>query len=259
MGLHGGGGSSLSFSRKTAWSEKADEEGFVVVYPNGSGRWSDERLLTRNAAHGCGYAHRKGVDDVGFIRKLIGRLKVRLPVDGKRIYVTGHSNGAFMAHRLGSEASDLIAAIAPVAGAVGGRSSQGKTAYCVKPSEPVACVMLHGRLDGNVAIGGVSTKGIERKRWDCSLRHSIRFWLDAWGLVEEGVEETLLPGELTKLRWSGRDGAAKVLVYVFETAGHEWPGQEDIRIFKRWRRSPAPQQHRATDLIWDYFEEQRID
>jgi polyhydroxybutyrate depolymerase len=44
-------------------------------------------------------------------------LSRRITVDRTRIYATGHSNGAGMAYRLGLEAPDLVAAIAPVAGA----------------------------------------------------------------------------------------------------------------------------------------------
>ena len=45
-------------------SEKADKEGFIVVYPNGTGRM--ERMLTWNAGTCCGCGPRN-VDDVGFV------------------------------------------------------------------------------------------------------------------------------------------------------------------------------------------------
>src|ERR1700680_867438 len=46
--LHGGGGNAPGAARMTGFSEKADKEGFVVVYPNGSGRLKN-RLLTWNS------------------------------------------------------------------------------------------------------------------------------------------------------------------------------------------------------------------
>jgi polyhydroxybutyrate depolymerase len=54
------------------------------------------------------------VDDVGFIRALLADLEARQPVDRRRVYATGLSNGAMMAWRLAVEASGTIAAIAPV-------------------------------------------------------------------------------------------------------------------------------------------------
>ena len=71
--LHGGGGNAPGAVRMTGFSEKADKEGFVVVYPNGSGRLKT-RLLTWNSGNCCGYAMDKNVDDVGFIRALVDEL-----------------------------------------------------------------------------------------------------------------------------------------------------------------------------------------
>jgi poly(3-hydroxybutyrate) depolymerase len=48
---------------------------------------------------------------------LIDKLEHDHPVDPKRVYITGISNGAMMAYRLARELSDKIAAIAPVEGA----------------------------------------------------------------------------------------------------------------------------------------------
>jgi polyhydroxybutyrate depolymerase len=56
------------------------------------------------------------IDDVGFVRALIDKLAENFPIDRRRIYATGMSNGGMMAHRLAAEASDIIAAVAPVAG-----------------------------------------------------------------------------------------------------------------------------------------------
>ena len=66
------------------------------------------------------------VDDVAFIRALLDDLMRAYQVDAKRVYATGMSNGAIMAYRLASELSDRIAAIAPVAGAVGTEDEQAE-------------------------------------------------------------------------------------------------------------------------------------
>ena len=99
----------------------ADRDGFVVVYPNGTGRGT--RALTWNAGGCCGAAARNNVDDVGFIRAVLDDLATRIHIDRARVYATGMSNGAMMVYRLGVEALDRIAAIAPVEGAVMVRTS----------------------------------------------------------------------------------------------------------------------------------------
>lgn len=93
----------------------ADRESFIAVYPNGNGRFG-KRLLTWNAGTCCAYLVINNVDDVGFVRALVATLAEKVPIDRRRVYATGLSNGAMMSHRLAAEAADLIAAVAPVAG-----------------------------------------------------------------------------------------------------------------------------------------------
>jgi len=97
--------------------QTADREGFIAVYPNGSGGIGG-RLLTWNAGACCGWAAASRVDDVGFAIALIDDLAGRVPLDPERIYATGLSNGSMMAYRLAAEAAHRIAAVAGVAGAM---------------------------------------------------------------------------------------------------------------------------------------------
>lgn len=136
--LHGGAGDAATIEAATGFTDKARLEKFIVVYPEGSGRFG-HKLLTWNAGHCCGHAMENKVDDTGFIRALIDRLTAEYPVDPRRIYATGISNGGMMTHRLGIELPDRIAAIAPVAAAVFGDER--------KPANPVSALMINGRLD----------------------------------------------------------------------------------------------------------------
>ena len=111
--LHGGGGNAGNAESMTGFTAKAEEEDFIVVYPEGTGRFR-KRHLTWNAGHCCGIAMKRRVDDVGFIGALLVKLLADYPVDPKRVYATGMSNGGMMTHRLGIELSDRLAAIAPV-------------------------------------------------------------------------------------------------------------------------------------------------
>jgi len=114
--FHGGGGNAEGAVRMTGFNSLADEKGFIVVYPNGTGRLSDDKLLTWNGGTCCGWAQEQNVDDVGFVRAIVADLQSMASIDMKRIYATGISNGGIMSYRLACEASDLIAAIGPVAG-----------------------------------------------------------------------------------------------------------------------------------------------
>jgi polyhydroxybutyrate depolymerase len=118
IAFHGGGGNAKGFQEYAELDAIADREGFLVVYPNGTGPLP-RRLLTWNAGDGCcGFAMTRKVNDVGFATMVLADLEGRTPIDRARVYATGHSNGAMMAHRLAAERPELIAAIAPVAGSL---------------------------------------------------------------------------------------------------------------------------------------------
>ena len=97
-------------------NKKADEAGFVAVYPNGTG--AANMFLTWNAGGFVGKASDKKPDDVKFIASLLDDLATVVKVDPKRVYATGMSNGGMMCYRLAAELSDRIAAIAPVSGTI---------------------------------------------------------------------------------------------------------------------------------------------
>jgi len=113
--FHGGGGDPDGMMKLCGMNAKAEQAGFIAVYPYGTGRFAG-RLLSFNGGECCGYAHDNSIDDVGFVRALLDDLAAAANVDADRIFATGLSNGGIMSHYLASELSDRIAAIAPVGG-----------------------------------------------------------------------------------------------------------------------------------------------
>ena len=75
-------------------------------------------------------------------------LASRYHVDPKRVFVLGHSNGGFMAHRLACDLASRVAAIVSMAGA-----TYAEPNHC-HPSEPVSILQLHGDLDAVILFGG---------------------------------------------------------------------------------------------------------
>jgi polyhydroxybutyrate depolymerase len=95
----------------------ADQNGYLVAYPNGT-RISTVLTPDPVAKQCCGLPVTKHVNDVGFLLKVISDIASRTPVNLRRVYVTGISNGGMMAYAMAAEASDHIAAIASVEGQV---------------------------------------------------------------------------------------------------------------------------------------------
>ena len=145
LALHGGGGDAKGMRLHYGLERVADREGFILVFPEGSGRLG-RKLLTWNAGTCCGYAMAQRVDDVGYVDTLLRDLARRTPVDQARTYATGHSNGAMMSYRLAAEMSDRIAAIAPVAGSM--------VVPSPNPCRPVAMLHVHSVDDPRALYDG---------------------------------------------------------------------------------------------------------
>jgi polyhydroxybutyrate depolymerase len=240
--LHGGGGNAEGAARMTGFSREADREGFMVVYPNGSGRVSAERLLTWNAGNCCGYALDSKTDDVGFIRDLIDGLDGRLPLDLARVYATGISNGAMMSYRLACELSAKLAAIAPVAGALNLENCQ--------PVEPVSVIIFHGTADQHVLFeGGKPLKQLDQAhpRIDKPVSYAVDFWVKADGCDPEPAREA--SGNVVRQSWTGGKNGSEVALYAIRGGGHAWPGGDP-----GWAGGDTPTREiSATPIIWDFF------
>src|SRR5438309_7040916 len=94
LALHGATMSAKSMENFTGLDKKADEAGFIVVYPNGTG--PNPLLLTWNSGGFSTLMALTKPNDVGFIARVLDDLEGALNVDTKRVYATGISNGAMM-------------------------------------------------------------------------------------------------------------------------------------------------------------------
>ena len=237
--LHGGGGNGVNAEIMTGFSEKADREKFIVVYPDGSG-FLRTRLLTWNSGNCCGYALAHRIDDVGFISRLIDKMSADFAVDRKRVFVTGMSNGGMMAHSLACRLPDKIAAIAPVAGAL-------NVPDC-SPSSPVAALIIHGTEDRHVLYGG--GRPLQRvdkhDRVDAPVRYGFSFWGEANRCNPPVIRHE--SGRIIREHYSDCPGKRDVVLYTIVGGGHVWPpgrsngtGADDGENLS------------ATDVIWDFF------
>jgi polyhydroxybutyrate depolymerase len=244
LAFHGGGANANNMVAFSGLNKKSDIAGFIVVYPNGTGRL--ERLLTFNGGNCCGYAMTNEIDDVEFTRRILDDLAKSVNIDAKRVFATGMSNGAIMSYRLASELSDRIAAIAPVGGPMG-------TERC-KPIRPVSVIHFHGTDDENAPFKGGKGKGLSGTEF-YSVEHSIQAWVKANDCEKVPVVTKLTDksedGMIVsrKTYGSGKNGAEVVLVEI-EGGGHTWPGQEPrLKTLGRSTMNIS-----ANDIMWEFFE-----
>lgn len=250
--LHGGGGNARQALRNYPLASMVDREKFILVAPEGTGPLRREALHTWNVGFGFGYAQRKKVDDVGFIRALIVHLKQQLPVDPDRIYLTGLSNGAILSHFAGAAHSDLVAGIAPVVGTVAGREEgQANYTYPQSPRHPVQVILFNGALDKAVPLeGGLQKVHAEpQAREMVSALESARFWVRSNGCKADPLVEEFPEQKATRYTWSGGQQQTRVILYVLHNQGHAWPGGSSPR-----RAADAPSSLlKAHELLWEFF------
>ncbi len=253
LALHGGGGTGARMVQLTGggFNTLADRDGFIVAYPDGLEKhWNDGRA-------GVSWrAHREGVDDVGFLAALIARLADEWPVDARRVYVTGTSNGGMMAIRMGCELADKIAAIAPVIGAM-----PAALAPRCAPSAPLSVLFMNGVQDPLVPWEGGEVR-LGRKNFGAvlSVAESVKFWVAHNRCRVPPVvtdEPDRDPRDGTRVRReshdSCRDGTAVVL-YAIEGGGHTWPGGYQYlpeRVIGKGSRDID-----GAEVIWDFFKRQ---
>tara|TARA_B100001146_G_scaffold156389_1_gene137612 strand:- start:601 stop:1737 length:1137 start_codon:yes stop_codon:yes gene_type:complete len=127
----------------------ADEKKFIFCIPDGL---RDSRNNQRwNATDACCGPRNDLPDDSKYLREVIDSAIKKFSVDRKRIYSMGLSNGGFMSYRMAYDHSDILAAIAPIAG-VGYKDKN-----MVIPKHPVHVLHIHGTSDAAVPFGGLNS------------------------------------------------------------------------------------------------------
>lgn len=222
--LHGGGGNGANVRDVTGLAEIGTRAGFVVAFPDGTGRLP-RRLLTWNAGGLDVYATKNDVDDVGFLKALVADVGQRAPIDRHHVYAAGHSNGGMMAHRLAREAADVFSGIAVVGGAMNDTDRDSTT--------PIAVMLVHGTEDEQVPIaGGEGAAILGKKREVNSLQAAVDYYVarnDLFAHPIANAVDGVSVADFTRPRTSPSDGSeprplAPVRVVRLDGTGHAWPG-----------------------------------
>lgn len=142
--LHGFGAFGAIQSFYLGITQQVDERDFILVHPDGTVNANGDRFWASGASC-CG----GGVDDVGYLTELIDEAKATFNVDDERVYLVGHSNGGFMSYTMACERSEIVTAIASLAG-----SSFLDAADCAPRTDPVSVLQIHGDADTTIEYDG---------------------------------------------------------------------------------------------------------
>jgi len=241
--LHGGESDGASAREVTRLDRLGIDHGFVVAFPDGTGKVAGAGL-TWNAGDVGTYAARRDIDDVGFCKAVVADIRDRVVIDTDRVFVTGHSNGAMMCHRLAREAADVFKGIAPVAGAM--------NCDDVPSNTPLAVMMIHGTRDEHVRLAGgegLTSRG-RRPRVDAPMTAAQEYYVARNGLVDYAQEAERDGVHVTKYSTKRGDGdASPVWVVTLQGGRHAWPGARVRPPELRDRPYPWP----ASQAILEFF------
>jgi polyhydroxybutyrate depolymerase len=225
----------------TGWNKLADEHGFIVVYPAGTG--VGPRIWSMDGAR-----NPPRMPDVVFISELIDRLKSEYNVDPARIYADGLSNGGGMAFALSCTLSDRIAAVGMVS------SAQLLPSKWCKDTRPVPMIMFHGTADPVIPYKGGSSPVTPAQQVFPSVPAFTADWARRNRCDPDPVESAVA-ADVTRVEYKGCAGEGAVVLYTFNGGGHQWFG--GMRLPERWV-GPMSNSIDTTREEWKFFSAHRL-
>lgn len=246
--LHGAGGKAEGSAEHYGWREKADAEGFIVVFPEALPWHPTEPMDSKHNPNlwndGSKRGERPQVDDISYLRKVIANVQEHNPIDKHQIFMTGMSMGGSMTFRAGLEMSDLLSGIAPVAGHLRIKHHT--------PTPPLSLLFIAGGSDPiNPVEGGVANNIKSKKATvKAPMKQSLIDWLTFVGLnnLKEKVEVT---DQTITYQYGPIQSGVEAVFVIVKGQGHEWPGGK--RTLPVDITGPDLKTYNATDAIWSFF------
>jgi len=227
ISMHGAGGWPVQQMELSEWNRMAESQGFLVVYPAGTGR---PRVW-----------HMSRGTDVRFISELIDTLEAVYNIDPARIYADGLSNGGGMAFVLSCTLSDRIAAVGMV-----GAAQLLPWSWCTD-RRPVPMISFHGTADRFAPYNGGSSWVVARPL------PNVETWTANWARRNRcGPKpvESAVAADVTRRDYKNCADDAAVVLYTILGGGHSWPGGKPL---PEWFVGPTSRGVDATSQMWEFF------
>ena len=252
--MHGFGSTSIEQRELSSFDHIADEEGAIVVYPDGVGYYNEMDGRTNqawNAGWCCAESATEGVDDVGFIETLVDVVVDLHNIDEHRIYASGWSNGCAMTQRLAMVSSDVFAAA--------GCMSMYLLTDPVADYSPIPIMEVHGFLD-QVVLYESTVMSVpfnpalwtEPEAYDTGAIENIHEWAEYNG-CEGGMETFETTALYSTVGFSSCESDAQIrLVTIF--AGQHNPYENDLQqggLGQVFQGTKGLVQ--STQMVWDFI------
>ncbi|MGA7561457.1 MAG: PHB depolymerase family esterase [Terriglobales bacterium] len=230
------------------WQNVSNKYGFVLVKPAStynaeSEQWNwnaysmseaftpaDVGTCTVPPATAC-------PDDAGFLRQLILNLTAQYNVNPNQVFVAGFSSGAQMAHRVGVEISDLVAAVAIGSGTIVGQPDLPPITLPGAAVAPISVQEWHGTKDTEIPpCNNGKTKYSGYNFYLATVDQSFDYWTEQNACTTFANTEPLCENGLANQDTTGNDAMGctnntEVQFIWEENVGHNFESQNDTT---RW-------------------------
>ena len=177
--------------------------GVTLAYPNGyGGSW--------NSGACCGIAAEEGVDDVGFVNRVLDDVSRHTPIDSDRRALLGYSGGGMLAYRLLCLPHPKLVAAVEINGSL--------EAHCANGLELPDVLSIHGEKDGSVGLHSsrfVNHLGMAPRSVSSTLANVT-------GQAGCGDRRTSTEDGVEVWSWTGCRGGWTVEAQIVPGAGHGW-------------------------------------
>lgn len=236
--FHGGGSDAINIENYTRFSDLAEREKFIAVYPDGINKnWNDGREIVQT-------------DDLSFVKMMLETIPKDYNIDEKRIFSTGISNGAFFSNYIAAHFSDKFAAIAPVVGGIA-----EKFAPNFNPKQPVSVFVIQGTADPLCPFEG----GIVARTRGRTIRteKTLELWTKHNQTATDAVKGALPDVDTTDgctvetYLWKNGKNGTEVKFHKEIGGGHGLSGT--IQYLPKSIIGNVCRDYDAKEAIWEFF------
>jgi len=228
--FHGLGSSGQGQDNLTSFAELAEEEGFIIVYPEATNIPETHPILISltgaqiqwNLGGPGSLQYHYEVDDLGFITELVDKFKEDYNIDASRVYATGMSNGAMLSYYVSMMLPGTFAGFAAVCSPMTLNLFEPYMDFDLDVGCPVTMILMQGTDDPIVPYDGLPDA-------TGSVNQTIDYWKDANNTMTGPVETTWGPTgndttSVTRYVYGGGTNGTEVILYKVQGGGHTWPG-----------------------------------
>ena len=241
--FHGYSGLANNFFNMTELTDIADENGVVLVYPQGSPLNGGPSHWNAAPFNSSSFVNKSNVNDLEFFLRLLDEVNQNNILDLNRVYAIGYSNGGMFSHFLACNTENVFAAIGDVAGTM-----LLDTFDTCNPSSPIPVLKIHGTSDRVVSYNGYDQEGFK------SVDEVINFWKEnnrSNNVVFENLGSTTIYSQFNnssvnvnfeKYTYESDENDSQIVHYKMIGGGHWWDYSFDEDL-------------KTSALLWDFFSE----